>query len=272
VAPERGTVTPLSDVEVGTFARLRFVLTDIDDTLTRDGYLEEEAYSAMWKLARAGVTVIPVTGRPAGWCDCIARQWPVGGVVGENGAFAFYQEDGILKHLYHPETEALSDDDRAARLNALADQVLSDVPGTRVAKDQFSRKFDVAIDFREEEPKLDFATADRIKLFCERGGAHAKVSSIHVNAWFGEYDKLSMTRHFLEEIYHVDIVGDEVLFCGDSPNDEPMFAALRHSVAVANILPFVESLTHRPRYVCERPQGQGFSDLVGAILRDRELS
>lgn len=275
-------MTNLSDAPWGTFSSVRYVLTDIDDTLTRDGFLEEEAYRAIWKLARGGIGVIPVTGRPAGWCDCIARQWPVAGVIGENGAFAFYQEDGVLKHLYHPNatveiTDPMLGDQRqyggtsggaSLTLHELARIVTDAVPGTRIAKDQFSRKFDVAIDFREEEPKLDFATAEQIRSICESHGAHAKVSSIHVNAWFGDYDKLSMARIFLLDILGIDldVDGSRIVFCGDSPNDEPMFAELTNAVAVANIRQFLASLRHPPRYVCAQPHGSGFAELADVVL------
>lgn len=272
----------LSDAPPGSFSSVRYVLTDIDDTLTRDGFLEEEAYRAIWRLSRAGIGVIPVTGRPAGWCDCIARQWPVAGVIGENGAFAFYQDDGVLKHLYHPkatreippahprrEEDGIGESvGSPLTLDELAEIVIETVPGTRIAKDQFSRKFDVAIDFREEEPKLDFATAERIRSICESHGAHAKVSSIHVNAWFGDYDKLSMARIFLFDVLGVDldVEGLCVVFCGDSPNDEPMFAELTNAVAVANIRQFLPSLRYPPRYVCEQPHGSGFAELAAVIL------
>jgi hypothetical protein len=258
-------MTLLSEVDSSVFSRIAFVLTDIDDTLTRDGVLENEAYDAIWRLYESGLQIIPVTGRPAGWCDCIARQWPVAGVVGENGAFAFYRVNGVLKHLYHPETKGR---DSEGALRSLAEDVIRKIPGTRIAKDQFARKFDVAIDFREEEPKLDYSVAEDIRALCRRAGAQAKVSSIHVNAWFGEYDKLSMAREFLSNVHGLDIdrAPDSVIFCGDSPNDEPMFARFAHSAAVANIEPFLGALESKPRYLCTRSHGGGFSELADKIL------
>jgi hydroxymethylpyrimidine pyrophosphatase-like HAD family hydrolase len=74
---------PLGLLPRSDAAGIRFVLFDIDDTITEKGLLPEESYSALWALRRAGIAAIPVTGRPAGWCDLIARQWPVAGVVGE---------------------------------------------------------------------------------------------------------------------------------------------------------------------------------------------
>src|SRR5690242_8133702 len=82
-------------------ARIQFLLTDIDDTLTDEGLLGPEAYEALWKLHRAGVHVIPITGRPAGWCEMIARQWPVSGVVGENGGFYFRYHNKTMQRQFH---------------------------------------------------------------------------------------------------------------------------------------------------------------------------
>ena len=81
------TMLPLADCPRDTLAAIEGVLTDIDETVSSHGRLTAEAYGAMEALKKAGFRVIPVTGRPAGWCDHIARFWPVDAVVGENGAF-----------------------------------------------------------------------------------------------------------------------------------------------------------------------------------------
>ena len=87
-------------------SEVKIILTDIDDTLTTDGRLTSAAYGALERLSNSGYKLIPVTGRCAGWCDHIARMWPVDGVVGENGAF-FYQYDhiGKIMHNIYSQTE-----------------------------------------------------------------------------------------------------------------------------------------------------------------------
>ena len=249
-------------------ARVQYVCTDIDDTLTRDGRLPSEAYSALWDLHDAGIRVIPVTGRPAGWCDLIARQWPVDGVVGENGALAFYMEDRHLRHLYHPS----ADREQAAKLLAgLRRRVLSEVAGSRVAKDQFSRMFDLAIDFREEPPDLGFEAAQRIASVCRDMGAQAKISSIHVNAWFGRYTKVDMLEHYLTHRRGLDPATQQrvVVYCGDSPNDEPMFERFELSCGVANITPMLHLIKHQPSYITQGEYGTGFAELADVILSSR---
>ncbi|MFW5717347.1 MAG: HAD-IIB family hydrolase [Spirochaetota bacterium] len=258
---------PLSSFPDSDRRAIRVLLADIDDTMTRAGKLPAASYRAMWDLHDVGVAVIPVTGRPAGWCDLICRQWPVAGVVGENGAFVFHMDGDHLRSIRHP--AAPDPEANRARLAAIAAEIYERIPGTRPAKDQFARLYDVAVDFREEPPLLDFAVAERIKEIFEGHGARAKVSSIHVNAWFGDYDKLSMARLFLADRLGLDIddpvQNAQAIFCGDSPNDEPMFAAFRNSVGVANIAAFAPSLDHTPTYVCELESADGFVELAEAV-------
>ncbi len=256
---------PITDLEPEKLKNLEFILTDIDDTLTQNGKLNGEAYSALWDLDRAGYAVIPVTGRPAGWCDLIVRQWPVAGVVGENGAFAFYLEEGRLKQLFHP---SVYSGDNKDRFELIKSAVFKEVPGTREAKDQFSRLFDLAIDFREEAPFLDLSAAEKIKEICERFGAEAKISSIHVNTWFGHYDKLSMIKIFFKKICGVDIEKEKTraLFVGDSPNDEPMFRYFPLSAAPLNINDFFNMLRDKPAYVSSKGHGSGFAEIARTIL------
>ena len=253
---------PFREMPAEDIRKLKYVLCDIDDTITSDGKLPAESYTALWKLHDAGIQVIPVTGRPAGWCDLIVRQWPVRAVVGENGAFVFYFEDGHLKTYTHPSVEK----NPAQKLAAVRDAALAAVPGCRVSKDQFSRIYDVAIDFREDPPYLTFEDAERIREVCESLGATAKVSSIHVNAWFGNYSKVETSELFLRDILGEGDPDGTVIFFGDSPNDEPMFGRFPNACAVANIRRFQDRLTAPPAYVTEGEAAAGFTEAVERIL------
>ncbi len=260
---------PTSTLPAAVCRGLRGVFCDIDDTLTDEGKLSPEAYAALGSLRQAGLWVVPITGRPAGWCDLIARQWPVDGVVGENGALAFWEdEQRRLQRLLHP---AVAAPEARARLRAVEAAVLSEVPGSRVAQDQAYRLYDLAIDFREEPPDLGLEAADRIKAVFERHGAHAKVSSIHVNGWIGDYDKLQMTRLFVSRRFGVDLDAERerFVFVGDSPNDEPMFAYFPHSCGVANVRDFVTRMRALPTYVASERGGRGFAEIAAAILEHR---
>src|SRR3954466_14282274 len=178
------TLTPLAQCPRETLAAIEGVLTDIDETVSTHSQLTAEAYGAMEALKKAGFRVIPVTGRPAGWCDMICRFWPVDAVVGENGAFWMWHDDEARKlRSRFIQSDAERADGRR-RLEAVKGDVLREVPGAAVASDQPYRLADLAIDFGADVPPLQLADVERIVAIFERHGAHAKVSSIHVNGWF----------------------------------------------------------------------------------------
>jgi len=275
---------PIAEMTQAEAAGVRYVLMDIDDTLTTEGKLAAASYSALWSLREAGLKVIPVTGRPAGWCDCIARQWPVDAVIGENGALVFWEETQrsglpVLKTFFHP--NAVKNDHRV--LKHIRQRALAEVPGLRDAKDQFARLFDIALDFAEEEPALSLSAAEQVRAIAVEAGAMAKISSIHVNVWMGNYDKLSMAETFLAEHYGwnpgapdnaglslvLSHVLSTVLFVGDSPNDEPMFARFPLSCAVANISRYAKHITRFPAFVSSQECASGFAEIVHTLLELR---
>jgi len=256
---------PIKELDAERISKIKYILCDIDDTITTNGKLPSESYAALWNLYDAGYHVIPVTGRPAGWCDLIIREWPVKAVVGENGAFVYYFDGEYLKTFTHP---SVSGADAQMKLEAVKKACLEGVPGCRVAKDQFARIYDLAVDFNEDPPYLGFEAAERIKEICVSMGAEAKVSSIHVNAWFGHYDKLMMTQLFMKEVLNEENLKEKCIFFGDSPNDEPMFSFFPNSCAVANILPFVNSIQHLPTFVTTLEGGKGFAEAIDHILSD----
>jgi HAD superfamily hydrolase (TIGR01484 family) len=242
------------------------VLLDIDDTLTTEGKLTAQAYDALERLQRAGKRVIPVTGRPAGWCDHIARMWPVDAVVGENGAFYFWYDGRKLQRRYHDDGPAR--DAKRARLRELARAIVQAEPGCAVAADQAYRETDLAIDFCEDVAPLPLEAAERIAKRMREAGLTAKISSIHVNGWFGEYDKLSMTRLLFRERFGMDLASANraIVFAGDSPNDAPMFGFFERSVGVANVRRFEASLEQPPKFVTQAPSGAGFAELAAHLL------
>ena len=259
---------PIEDFPRDEKSRIRFVLTDIDDTLTVKGRLPAAVFDAMEALQKNGFRVIPITGRPAGWCDHIARMWPVDALVGENGAFYFRYDDRgkkMIRRYWKSEAERSTD---RYRLDAIREKVLDAVPGCAVAADQAYREADLAIDFCEDVPPLPPSSIKAIQVVFEAAGATAKISSIHVNGWFGEYDKLSMTRLLFKEVFHrdLDALRDQTIFCGDSPNDAPMFGFFPHAVGVANVRAFASGLKNLPAWVTRAEGGYGFAEMVNILL------
>jgi HAD superfamily hydrolase (TIGR01484 family) len=278
---------PISEMSAAEASSIRFVLMDIDDTLTTAGKLPAAAYAALWRLHEAGLKVIPVTGRPAGWCDLIAREWPVDGVVGENGALVFWEEvseepatakgqaerpaggKAVLRQEFHP--DAIRNGHPV--LARIREKALAEVPGLRLAKDQFARMFDIALDFAEEEPVLSLEAAEKVRAIAVGEGAMAKISSIHVNVWMGSYDKLSMAEAFLRKRFRWEAAEHRglfrVLFAGDSPNDEPMFARFPLACGVANINRCRSYIKNLPAFAASKEGGEGFAEIVETVLRKR---
>ncbi len=262
---------PIADMPMEAARRVRVVLCDIDDTITTGGRLPGNAYQAIEDLDNAGIAVAPVTGRPAGWCDMIARFWPVCGVVGENGAFYYSYDAGArrMRRRIHPELNRYLAD--AARFDRIRARIADEVPGAAISADQPFRIADLAVDFREDVSPLPRKDIDRIANIFVEEGAVAKVSSIHVNGWFGEYDKLSMTRVFASEILDIDIDSgnSDFAFVGDSPNDAPMFGFFENACGVANVLAFADFLTAAPRWVADSEGGTGFREIADHLLAAR---
>ncbi len=243
---------------------IEYVFTDIDDTLTDQGQLGPAAYAALWELADAGIKIIPITGRPAGWCEMIARFWPVAGVVGENGGF-YFKYDKKMKHVFQQKESEIKKNRK--KLNTLQKEILKKVKGSAVSSDQFCRIFDLAIDFCEDVKPLSQDKIQKIVEIFEKKGATAKVSSIHVNGWFGKFDKLSMCAKLMKSEFKIDIKKDNSMcvFVGDSPNDEPMFEFFKNSIAVKNIEKFLSQLKHKPNFITQNESSEGFCE-VSRIL------
>jgi HAD superfamily hydrolase (TIGR01484 family) len=244
-------------------SKIKGLCFDIDDTFSSHGKITAEAFQALWNLKNAGIRLIPVTGRPAGWCDHIARFWPVDAVVGENGAFTLYMDDGKLKRF-----NTLNPTDNTAaisKLAALRKTLESEFTGMSYASDQAYREFDLAIDFCEDVPAWEESEVQRLVKVCEREGAIAKISSIHVNTWFGRYTKIEGIQKFLASDAAKKLglpAMNQLIFAGDSPNDEPMFAAFEESVGVANVRKFLSQMKHPPKYITSQEMGAGFSELA----------
>src|SRR5437667_4108656 len=260
---------PLATMPDAVRRGIRFVFTDIDDTLSTGGRITALAYSALERLRGAGMRVVPVTGRPAGWCDHIARMWPVDAVVGENGAFYFWYAHGKLGKRFID--DAPTRGRNRSRLQAIGEQILRDVPGAALASDQPYCETDLAIDYCEDVAPLPLEAAERIASLMRTAGLRAKVSSIHVNGWFGRYDKLAMSRVLFSERFGMDLAKSkrEIAFAGDSPSDAPLFACFSHSVGVANVRRFEDLLADKPKYVTRATAGAGFAELAEHLLQER---
>lgn len=262
---------PIHKLEPGIAKGLSGVFFDIDGTFTSSGKISAGAYQSLWKLKDCGLKVVPITGRPAGWCDHIARMWPVDGVVGENGALYFWfdhTEYRLKKRFIDPEKIRF---ENRQRLSRIRDEILAKVSGVSVASDQLYRETDLAIDYCEDVNAVDQKSIDLVCDIFKKNNAQYKVSSIHINGWFGHYDKLKMTKLFAKELWSMDLNVNKkyFIFCGDSPNDEPMFRYFPYTAGVNNVLRFVNRMEYLPAFVASKEGGDGFVEIVKTILQYR---
>ena len=265
------------------------VFTDIDDTLTTEGAITPDALQALVALKAAGLHVIPITGRPIGWSEPFARgdaaqglaPWPVDAIVAENGAVAFpgnnLQEIGLQPspHLRKPLSKLYQQDETTrqlnfARMQAVAQQVLAAVPGATLSQDSRGRETDIAIDHSEFVHLAPEQIAHAVQLL-HAAGMNATVSSIHINAWFGEHNKLSGARWIVRELFGRDLDAElhRWVYVGDSTNDQLMFEHFENSIGVANIRRFEAQLSHKPRFVTPSERGAGFAEVARHILTGR---
>jgi HAD superfamily hydrolase (TIGR01484 family) len=249
-------------------AAVRGVFTDIDDTLTHEGAIEEQALDALRGLKAAGLPVIAVTGRPLGWSELFAHAWPVAAIVPENGAVALIRRGEAVVTEYAQ--DAVTRERNARRLRQVAERVLAEVPGTTLARDSAGRVTDIAID-HGEFAHLDDAAIAQVVAVMQREGMTATVSSIHVNGWFGEHGKLSGARWIVRRLFGREL-DDELprwVYVGDSTNDQEMFGHFPFSVGVANLVRFAAELTTWPAYLTQQERGAGFAEVADALLGAR---
>lgn len=260
----------LNKLSNSVLQRVRGVLTDIDGTLTTDGRLPASTYLALDGLRQAGLHVIPVTGRCIAWAEILTRLWPVDAIIGENGAFYSHLRDGRLH------TRFLDDAPTRARnlerIHALGRRILLEVPGCALASDQAWHAADLAIDHAEDVPPLSQEAVARIAALMREAGMTATVSSIHVNGWFGQHDKLSMSKLCVAELLgeDLDACRDEWLFIGDSANDASMFAHFPLSVGVANVRDILPQLPVPPAYITAEAGGEGFAEMARRVVAARK--
>ena len=244
------------------------VMTDIDDTLTRDGAIEPVALAALHALAEAGLPVLAITGRPLGWSLPFAQAWPVRAIVAENGAVAVLRAGTSLR------TEFAQDEAtraaQALRLQQVAQSIVLQVPGATLARDSAGRVTDIAID-HSEYTHLPAAAVQQVVALMRGAGMTATVSSIHINGWFGSHTKYSAAQWMLQRLFGRDLLPEITrwVYVGDSTNDQLMFQHFPCSVGVANLMRFAAELQVWPAYITQGERGEGFAEVARAVLAAR---
>ncbi len=266
---------PLMEWPAAQRARIRGVFTDIDDTLTTDGQITPDALAALAALREAGLIVVPITGRPVGWCEQLAARWPVPAIVAENGAVALFSRETAetpaptgevaLSKLYREDAPTRARN--MAHMQRVAARVLREVPGAALSRDSACRETDIAFDVAEHQ-QLDATQVDAILALLRAEGLHTTRSSIHVHGAVNAFDKWSGAQWAAEALFGRRLSDelDHWVAVGDSINDEPMFRHFGHSVGVANIARFAAQLAAPPAFVTPSARGAGFAELAQALL------
>ncbi|MFW5876650.1 MAG: HAD-IIB family hydrolase [Myxococcota bacterium] len=260
---------PLARMPHAILARLEGVVFDVDDTVTRDGRLERVAFDAMWRLHEAGLRLGAVTGRPLGWCDVLARMWPVDVAVGENGAgWVWVDADHRLRHGYFADADTRQEQARC--LERVRERVARELPSVAPTADLPARRCEVAFDVGEAA-RLDRATVDRLVACIEAEGARSMVSTVHAHAIPGAWDKAQGVARAAREVLELDLAAnrDRWVFIGDSGNDAAAFAWFEHTVGVANVRGSLDRLSTHPVWVTEADRGGGFAELADRIVHAR---
>jgi hypothetical protein len=251
----------LSQADASEFAGVKFVLTDMDDTLTFRGRLAARTYAALEQLQNAGIKVIPVTAASAGWCDQMVRMWPVDAVISENGAlYMLRREDGVARGFWTGEAAVEAN---MRRLMALRDLVIAQLPDVRIAADQPFRLASLAFALPTSR-----ATIGTLIELLRAHGAQVTVNSLWVLAWIGECDKLKMARRLMRDVFDLDIdtASDSVVYVGDSANDAPMFGHFPKSAGVSTVVDYLHEIGHPPAWITAGPGGEGFCEVATAVL------
>ena len=272
---------PLNTWPIRDRQRIQGIFTDIDDTLTTDGSITPDALAALDELKARGLSVIAITGRPVGWSETFAMAWPVNAIVAENGAVLLQNihQNGLEPNEYgrnqllksYQQGDALRTQNYA-RMQQVGQRILRDVPGTLLAQDSVGRETDMAID-HSEFTQLPLEKIAKVVAIMQSEGMTATVSSIHINGWFGDHNKLVGARWAVRELFNRDLdeETDHWAYVGDSTNDQLMFEAFPNSIGVANVRRFEAQLTHLPRYITVGERGAGFAEVAQAVLKAQSI-
>ncbi|MDC0526509.1 Cof-type HAD-IIB family hydrolase [Euryarchaeota archaeon] len=254
---------PLIDMSTEESRNIKAILFDLDGTFVNSDELKSQAYSSLESIREKGLKTVAVTGRPAGWCDLIARWWPVDAVVGENGAFFFYKnKDKIIRKTFYDLDMQYNN---RRRLDELFEKCLLNFPYIKMASDQSFRQWDLAIDIAEETQVSTKEIVDIVN-FAEGEGACTAISNIHINIWFGDYNKEQMSLKVLKEL---GLSSKNILYVGDSPNDSPMFKYFESTVGVKSVMNYEGLIDTYPKYITTNDEGDGFVELINFLISTR---
>ncbi len=264
---------PVSSIPAEALRKIDFLLFDVDETFTTHGLLTSAAYATLFALKDAGITAIPVTGRPSGWGNVMLSTWPIAACVTENGGVISWKDGHgqSQQKIIHSEHRGVG---YIERLRSLGETILAKHPNVRISADQPYRLTDLAIDYAEQSRGVSEAViADTVSMM-KANGYMTAVSSIHIHAYFPANEKADGVYPVMQTAFAMDpeAVHSRCAFIGDSPNDASLFAAIPMSVGVANVRSSLDKIHTPPAYVCEHECGAGFVEFAMRLVAAKAVS
>ncbi len=261
---------PLSAIPNAALRNVDFLLFDVDETFTTRGLLHAETYASLFALRDAGITAVPVTGRPSGWGNVMLSTWPIKACVTENGGVISWKDSaGIARQqVIHEQHRG---DGYIEKLRTLGSAIAARYPEVRVSADQPYRLTDLAIDYAEQSHGVSEKTVTEIVDWMRAEGYQTAVSSIHIHAYKPINEKADGVYPLMQAAFAMDSneVHARAAFIGDSPNDASLFAAIPMSVGVANVRASLGKIATPPAYVCSAECGVGFVEFATALIAAR---
>ena len=240
---------------------IRLIATDMDGTLTRSGKFTAPLLQVLTDLQDAQIPVVIVTGRSAGWVNAIVSYLPVAAAIAENG--------GLFYKANHPKLELIVSIPEIAlhrqKLAQMFGELQTIVPHIQESADNRFRITDWTFDIGE----LSEAELQQLSDRCQQQGWGFTYSTVQCHILPLEQNKAAGLLQVLRQQFS-DISVDQLITIGDSPNDESLFDAcfFPHSVGVANIGHYVDRLTHKPIYITQAEEAEGFCELARSLLND----
>ncbi|TAD74971.1 MAG: HAD family phosphatase [Oscillatoriales cyanobacterium] len=257
---------PTAAISPGSLPRPQAIATDMDGTLTRSGRFSRELLADLERLQAAGIPLLIVTGRSAGWVSGLVEYLPIAGAIAENG--------GLLYRRDRPEGDWLVDlPDPIAHRQALAaafghltGQFRADLPQLTTASDNAFRLTDWTFDLAGL-PQLTPTLLDEMGQFLADRGWGFTYSAVQGHIKLPNQHKAAGLQRAIAQLWP-DCDPKAIVTIGDSPNDESLFdrAQFPWSIGVANLHPYLDRLAHQPTYLTERAEGDGFCEVVDWLL------
>ena len=261
---------PLSAIASSALRDIDFLLFDVDETFTTHGLLRPESYASLFALCDAGITAVPVTGRPSGWGNVMLSTWPIKACVTENGGVISWKDaTGIARQqVIHEQHRG---DGYIENLRDLGRAIATRYPQVRISADQPYRLTDLAIDYAEQSRDVSEETVAEIVNWMQGAGYQTAVSSIHIHAYKPTNEKADGVYPLMQAAFAMsaEAVHSRAAFIGDSPNDASLFAAIPMSVGVANVRTSLAKIATPPAYVCSAECGAGFVEFAIALIAAR---